>query len=180
MVQELVNTASAGPAHGLADLLATPTGAQAWLDDALAIWSARTGGPAPPLTLAETDLPPLRRLREQVRELLAADPRSGGALPARRVQLHVGDGVAGYRTTGTGWRAVAGMVLAETLLAQHDGTWSRLKVCANPACRVAFYDRSRNASRVWHDTQACGNPINLRASRARRSGRFPAASAGNG
>ena len=32
----------------------------------------------------------------------------------------------------------------------------------------AFYDRSRNNGRVWHDVHTCGNVANLRASRARR------------
>jgi predicted RNA-binding Zn ribbon-like protein len=36
---------------------------------------------------------------------------------------------------------------------------------------VAFFDRSRNNSGVWHDVAACGNAINLRASRARRRAR---------
>jgi predicted RNA-binding Zn ribbon-like protein len=35
-------------------------------------------------------------------------------------------------------------------------------------CPCAFYDRSRNNSRVWHDVRTCGNVANLRASRARR------------
>jgi len=37
-----------------------------------------------------------------------------------------------------------------------------------PRCRVAFYDRSRNASGVWHSVRICGNAINLRAHRERR------------
>jgi predicted RNA-binding Zn ribbon-like protein len=70
--------------------------------------------------------------------------------------------------TGRGARWVAGAVWAEVLLAQHDGQWTRLKICRNPVCPCAFYDRSRNNSRVWHDVRTCGNVANLRASRARR------------
>jgi predicted RNA-binding Zn ribbon-like protein len=51
---------------------------------------------------------------------------------------------------------------------QHAGTGHRLKTCRNPRCRVAFYDRSRNASGVWHSVRVCGNAINLRAHRERR------------
>ncbi|MFF1285457.1 CGNR zinc finger domain-containing protein [Streptomyces sp. NPDC058299] len=43
-----------------------------------------------------------------------------------------------------------------------------MKTCRNPACGEAFYDRSRNGTRVWHDMKTCGNALNLRASRARR------------
>ncbi|MGV9881539.1 CGNR zinc finger domain-containing protein [Streptomyces sp. NPDC003006] len=49
----------------------------------------------------------------------------------------------------------------------------RLKTCRNPLCRVAFYDRSRNNSGVWHDVKTCGNAANLRAYRARRRGQEP-------
>ena len=37
---------------------------------------------------------------------------------------------------------------------------------------AAFYDESRNSSRVWHDVKVCGNPVNARASRARRRAGF--------
>jgi predicted RNA-binding Zn ribbon-like protein len=168
-VQELLNTAGGDPVQGLPDLLDLLPAAQAWLDDALVLWAAQTDTPAPAIVLAEADLGHLRTLRERLSVLLAADPRKAGDLAAHRVVLQVRDGVARYRPTGSGWRAVAGLVLAETLLAQRDATWARLKVCANPACRASFYDRSRNGSRVWHDTQVCGNRINLRASRARRA-----------
>ncbi|MEV0074298.1 CGNR zinc finger domain-containing protein [Amycolatopsis sp. NPDC050768] len=46
--------------------------------------------------------------------------------------------------------------------------WRSLKICRSSACPIAFYDRSRNNSRVWHDVTVCGNIANLRASRARR------------
>ncbi|TFV34142.1 CGNR zinc finger domain-containing protein [Streptomyces sp. T1317-0309] len=31
-----------------------------------------------------------------------------------------------------------------------------------------FYDRTRNNIGVWHSVRSCGNPANLRASRARK------------
>ncbi|NEC48446.1 CGNR zinc finger domain-containing protein, partial [Actinospica acidiphila] len=69
-------------------------------------------------------------------------------------------------------------VWAQVLLAQADGTWQRLKLCREPACRSAFYDRSRNNSGVWHDVRRCGNAANLRASRARRKQQAAEAPAG--
>lgn len=56
----------------------------------------------------------------------------------------------------------------ELLLAIRAGTAERLKVCMDAECSVAFYDQSRNGSRVWHDVKTSGNVANLRASRARR------------
>jgi len=53
------------------------------------------------------------------------------------------------------------------LLAEHD--WRRLKVCANKHCRWAFYDASRNRSRRWCDSAACGNMMKVRAFRERQA-----------
>jgi predicted RNA-binding Zn ribbon-like protein len=52
--------------------------------------------------------------------------------------------------------------------AQQDGTWRRLKVCANPDCRWVFYDRSRNQQGNWCDMAVCGNRIKNRQLRARQ------------
>jgi predicted RNA-binding Zn ribbon-like protein len=52
--------------------------------------------------------------------------------------------------------------------AQQDGSWSRLKVCANPECRWVFYDRSRNQHGHWCNMDVCGNRLKNRRLRARR------------
>jgi predicted RNA-binding Zn ribbon-like protein len=52
--------------------------------------------------------------------------------------------------------------------AQLDGSWARLKVCANDECRWAFYDRSRNHGGTWCEMSACGNRLKNREFRARR------------
>jgi predicted RNA-binding Zn ribbon-like protein len=61
--------------------------------------------------------------------------------------------------------------LVELLLiirdAQRDGTWERLKACANDECQWAFYDRSRNHGGTWCEMAACGNKLKNRAFRAR-------------
>lgn len=63
-------------------------------------------------------------------------------------------------------------VLAETaaslagLLAR--GEPERLKVCENRDCGWVFYDDSRNRSRRWCDSRACGNLIKVRRFRARQ------------
>jgi predicted RNA-binding Zn ribbon-like protein len=197
LVQELVNTAlrpkRSGPSR-IADLLADEDQANRWLDAALAHWSARTGQDAPALRLAAADLAPLRRLRESVRALASVDAAAGGAdraavesggdsvdgsgggsgggsFPPAGVSVALrldGEGRVRYGTAATGWRGVATLVTAEILLAQHTATWRRFKTCPFPPCGVAFYDESRNNSRVWDDVRACGNRVNLAASRERR------------
>ena len=52
--------------------------------------------------------------------------------------------------------------------AQQDGTWKRLKACANPECAWAFYDRSRNQQGSWCEMAVCGNRLKNRQFRARR------------
>jgi predicted RNA-binding Zn ribbon-like protein len=52
--------------------------------------------------------------------------------------------------------------------AQEDGSWSRLKLCANPDCEWAFFDHSRNQQGSWCDMAVCGNRLKNREFRARR------------
>jgi len=47
------------------------------------------------------------------------------------------------------------------------GNWSRLKVCANETCQLAFYDSSRNRSGRWCSMATCGNRMKGRAYRQR-------------
>ena len=48
-----------------------------------------------------------------------------------------------------------------------DGSWDRLKACAGPDCRWAFYDKSRNRSGRWCSMATCGNLHKTRAFRER-------------
>jgi predicted RNA-binding Zn ribbon-like protein len=41
--------------------------------------------------------------------------------------------------------------------AQMQGTWQRLKACANPDCRWVFYDRSHSRQGAWCEMKVCGN-----------------------
>lgn len=169
LVQDLVNTSLIDPAMGVPDLLTTVEEAQRWLDAALAAWAGGTspGATAPAVRLGAADLPRLRALREAVRALLLGG--EAVEVPSQIVELELRDGAVAYRATGAGWRVVAALVHVELLLAQHTGALERFRSCANPACGAAFYDRTRNGSRVWHDAKTCGNVMNLRASRARRA-----------
>jgi len=101
----------------------------------------------------------------------------GGAASGGAASDGVGsDGAASERVEPDDRGGVTGMmgrVAAITAEALADGTWRRLKVCANDACRWAFYDRSRSRTGQWCSMAICGN----RAKQARwRDQRRPPAS----
>ncbi|HEX4221459.1 MAG TPA: CGNR zinc finger domain-containing protein [Pseudonocardiaceae bacterium] len=170
MVQDLLNTLSAGKPRK-ADLLATVTDAQQWADEVAEQWRVTTGEPTPSVVLDEDGLRELRDYRQALVNAAIDEPPAGQTAilidaPAA-LELH-SDGVVRLTPRGSGWRYLLSLLLAAEWRAQAEGTRRRLKVCRNPRCRVAFYDRSRNNSGVWHDVRTCGNAANLRAHRERQ------------
>ena len=150
------------------DLLVLPADARDWLVDAGLL---RAGAAEP----TASDLELARAVRESIRAV-AADAGDGRIETLRQVaadhwaRLTVADdGAVGLENASD---ADVGDALFELLLvihrAQQDGTWSRLKVCANPDCRWAFYDRSRNQQGNWCSMAVCGNRLKNRELRARR------------
>jgi predicted RNA-binding Zn ribbon-like protein len=120
-------------------------------------------------------------VREAIRTLLIShsggDPSpSLGSLEvlnraAGMVQVALGfegGGVSSIRPTGVGLEGEIASVLAAVHSAMADGTWQRIRVCRNPACRWAFYDRSRNQARMWCSMAECGNRMKARRFRRRR------------
>ncbi|MFD9217198.1 CGNR zinc finger domain-containing protein [Streptomyces sp. NPDC059544] len=170
LVQELLNTIGVGgPSHP--DLLGEVECAQEWLNAALEQWTKATGsGPPHDIALTERDLPRLRALRDRLRGTLEHHTPSGptpGPTGSLRLSLSSDGRIEAHpEGRGVGW--VASALLGEMYDAQRNGTWQRLKTCRYEKCAVAFFDRSRNNSGVWHDVRVCGNAVNLRASRARR------------
>ncbi len=167
-VQSFLNTRAAGSPPE-PDLLLRPASANSWL---------RTlDWPITPRLRAE-DLPALRSARAALQEDVEArgrgtDPTTSGReladiLARLRWRLTLQDGQLALAADGTGWQQVAGCLLADVQLAQQQDLWRRLKACRNARCAVAFYDNSKNRSRVWHNTAICGNLINLQAARARQ------------
>ncbi len=175
LVQDLLNTASA--AREL-DLLADLASARTWVSDATAEWSAATGLPVPGVVLDAGDLAELRAFREDLREVTTQAHDAGPETGPVAAVLHTGaaalqlgpHGSVRLQPQETGQRALVMLVLAALFEGQQAGSRHRLKTCRNPRCRVAFYDRSRNTSGVWHSVRICGNAINLRAHRERRRG----------
>jgi predicted RNA-binding Zn ribbon-like protein len=170
LVQSFVNTADVDQGT---DLLAEPAAANQWLHQAGLLDAAATAG-------AE-DLRAARAARESIRSLIARD--SGGPVlpdedlrPLRAVirasQPRLTIDPAGQVLLGSPDRGRLTDGLLGLLLiirdAQHDGTWGRLKICGNPDCRWAFYDRSHSRRGAWCDMASCGNLIKNRNLRARR------------
>jgi predicted RNA-binding Zn ribbon-like protein len=168
LVQTLVNTVELP--DGL-DRLADPTDARPWLVGNHLL--------APHAELADADLDLVRAVREALRAMLV---HNAGGLPPNKTALAVLQSVAegGTARADLGDDGEVRLSahgdsvrdrLVELLLiirdAQRDGTWGRLKACANDECQWAFYDRSRNHGGTWCEMAACGNKLKNRAFRAR-------------
>lgn len=171
LVQELLNTAAV-PRTGGPDLLADPGAARAWLRAMGAIDDTEPPGEAAGESSGE--LRALVALRTYLREALiaraegAALPQKGDAYELNLTARLFTDGSVAVEASRQGAAAIRALLPIELYAAQLTGTWQRMKVCRNPECRIAFYDRSRNTSGAWHDVRTCGNSANLKASRARR------------
>jgi predicted RNA-binding Zn ribbon-like protein len=120
-------------------------------------------------------------LREALREALAAnDDRSDVPTCARDV-INASAARANLTvefTTDRTWRTTShargtdgafGVLLGIVVDAMTDGTWRRLKVCANDVCRWAFYDNSRARTAKWCSMQVCGNRVKQQAWRDRHA-----------
>ena len=154
------------------DLLAETGPANTWL---------RQAGLLSPDRAADTgDLQAARAVREGIRGLLTHNgggPPPGGpelsplrALAAEPLQLDISpDGQIEVAAQPDG-RLQAGLLRLLVIIrdAQQDGSWPRLKACANPECRWAFFDRSHSRRGTWCDMASCGNLIKNRNLRARR------------
>lgn len=87
--------------------------------------------------------------------------------------LHPGEVAAVVRVelNGGAPRLVAGEVIGAVLAAASRlavlGEWERVKICPADDCRWAFFDRSRNRSRMWCSMRVCGNREKARAWRER-------------
>jgi predicted RNA-binding Zn ribbon-like protein len=124
-------------------------------------------------------------LREALRHLLLAN--NGGAFRESdlavlnrvaadselRPRFLAEDAVA-LEPAAAGARGSLGRLVAAVAAAMSEGTWRRLKACADPTCQWAFYDASKNWSRHWCSMEVCGNRAKARQFRQRR--RSPAAS----
>ena len=148
------------------DDLATPSSSAAWLE--ASGWPTRVD---------RSEREELVRAREALRDLVSAT-RHVGRAPRHRgdrrdrppVSDHrpnlvaVSAGAVGEGRRGRFVERILGLVAA----ARIDGSWERMKTCANGGCRWLFYDHSRNRSRTWCTMDLCGSQAKMRAYRRRR------------
>jgi len=144
-------------------------------------WAAAFPGvPAPTRRQAAE----LLELREGLLRLVAAAPAPedaawlSGWLDRTGLGVRVtttADGALALEHAAPARSGLAGAVVAAVAEAVAGGTWSRLRRC--PDCKLVFWDRTRNASKVWcgmyagADGRACGSIAKVRRYRARRAGR---------
>ncbi len=101
-----------------------------------------------------------RGLRDGLRAMLTGAPATLPATPVRVAPAQ--DGGVTFAPTD-----LVQSVLAAVATITLAGDWSRIKLCPADDCLEAFYDRSRNRSRVWCDMADCGNLAKVRGYRAR-------------
>lgn len=153
------------------DQLDDPDGLRAWLVTYRLLTDA---------TPTARDIRRATDLREALREALAANHDRSDVPAEVRTVL---DAVAKHAdlsvefTPDRGWRTKArapgvdgalGTLLSAVVDAMADGTWRRLKVCADDECRWAFYDTSRAVTGKWCTMQVCGNRAKQQAWRDRQ------------
>ena len=167
-IQSLVNTIDIEIGQ---DRLADPDDALPWLVDHNLLTSRAN--------LWQEDLDLVRAVREALRTMLVHNaggpPPNKTALGVLRAVADGGSARADLGDDGEIRLAAAGDSLRERLVdllliirdAQRDGSWARLKACANDECQWAFYDRARNHGGTWCDMATCGNKLKNRAFRAR-------------
>ena len=122
-------------------------------------------------------------LREALRTALAANHDRADVPADARQSLDAGAARAdlsvaftpdrGWRTTvrAAGVDGALGTLLGRVVGAMADGTWRRLKVCADDQCQWAFYDNSRAVTGKWCTMRVCGNRAKQQAWRARQAER---------
>ena len=165
--------------HELAtDELSTPAALDDWL---LGRGLLPDGSRGQAATAADLEL--ARRLRDGLHEALVANhDRSAGAggsagqqsagrlgevaadLPLR---LTTGGAEPALLPVHPGVRGALSHVLVAVTATVADGSWRRLKICASSECAWAYYDASKNRSRLWCEW-GCGNRIKSRNYRDRQ------------
>lgn len=147
---------------------------------ALGAWLEERGLLTAGSRVTNADLDETRRVREALRDLLAAQneidvdvPKAGAeldeAICRAKLALRFVDCEMRLEPGVGGVRGAVGRILAEVSAAMADGTWSRMKACRADDCRWAFLDTAKNRSRAWCSMRSCGNRAKVQAYRERHA-----------
>jgi predicted RNA-binding Zn ribbon-like protein len=150
---------------------------------ALASWLREQGLSDAHTEATGADVALAHALREGLRAAMAAhrDDAAGVATPLDRaaaelpLRLHFAGSEPRLEPAVAGVRAALARILVAVVDAHADGSWRRLKICPADDCGWAYYDTSKNRTRVWCAMGVCGNRTKTRAYRARlrASGQAP-------
>ena len=150
------------------------SGADAWRDSfEVTRWLAEQ--PLPHVgRLSESDFQVMIELRRLVRGHLQSEGGEELTAFARSFPLHLTFGSRpGFSHEESSTAGFITDILVAVFDAQRDGTWLRLKACAE--CEWVIFDRSRNHSVTWCSEQACGTRHRARSYRQRVRARGPIA-----
>jgi predicted RNA-binding Zn ribbon-like protein len=149
--------------------------------DALLDWLAQRGLTRPGAGRpTQAELERAVAVREGLRAVLGGHngtpPREGDLAALEEAAGHASlratfrDDVPALEPVCGGVDAGLARLMAVVTSAAADGSWQRLKACADDGCRWAFYDHSRNRSGRWCSMATCGNQQKARAYRERARG----------
>jgi predicted RNA-binding Zn ribbon-like protein len=148
------------------DDLGTARGLAGWASATL----GRAGGKA---SSADADI--ARRVRAGLRGLSAGNSGeepdasvladAATAVASLPLEVRLSRDGSAIGSSATGPRGALGEMVASYIRAVEQGRWARVKLCASPTCRWAFWDNSRNMSRRWCMMARCGSRAKMRTYR---------------
>ena len=152
-------------------------------------WMRSHAGPDVESTTAEEDAREARRLRAAMLAYLAnrnsPDERTLAALnracTVAPLCVHLdGGGQIVLKAETDSPRSFFSHIVGTLYDAAREGTLDRIKACADAQCFYAYFDNSKNRSRVWCDMGTCGSRNKVRAFRERQRTAATSAELGGG
>lgn len=83
------------------------------------------------------------------------------------LQARITHGSPALVPASAGLDCALGKLIIAAIVAQVNGTWNRLKMCAAQDCHWVFYDASKNCLGRWCSMEVCGNRLKTRNYRQR-------------